>query len=323
MNLAKVKQLLACLDAQKIKVREKWVICSCLLAPWTHNSGHDNNPSFGIEINVTGPSRYNCYSCGANGDLLDLVLEIAQNNKKNPQVSLDLKTAMLLVSDEQEGEVVDTSVPDYEDLLQKKKKKPLIEFPEYWLASFVKYPNHPYLKKRGISETVAAILDARYDMSDNRICFPIRTMNGMLAGLQGRYAQDPVPENRLRHKQYGWKGEYNKEVWANEDRVDVDKPLVLTEGWFDVAKIFSVYQNVAGSMTSQITADKAKRLRDATEIITFYDHGTGGDTGRKLVDKYWKKANVVHIIPSKEEDDAGSMPPELIKEYLDQVLDFA
>lgn len=323
MNAEQIKEFLDCIDAQKVKLRANWIICSCPVSPWTHMKGSDKNPSFGIEINVNGPSRVNCYSCGMQGDMLDLILEFIMWQRKTPMYQdqfLKLQRAVELATNDEATEVEDMTVPDYDNMPKKKKSK-FVEFPEYWLASFAKITEHPYLKSRGVSPEIAEYLDARFDMSEKRVAFPIRTKNGKLAGMHGRYATDPVPEWALKHKMYDFNKVFNQMVWFNEDRIDLDIPLVLTEGTFDVASIMRVYTNVAGSLTSQITYDKAKRLRDASRLITFYDYGTGGNLARKLVDKYWPNAVVTHIIPDQEEDDAGSMTQAQIEDVLLPLLE--
>ncbi len=319
MNKDKIFELLACLNAKKIKPRDKWVVCSCPFSPWEHGKEVEGTPAFGIKIEPTGMSFINCYSCGAKGDLLEMVLELHRRQKKQPYlVDVDWKKALAIAEAEEESCDLDVDVPAY-DILQNKKpeeEKPIVPFPEAWLASFMKYPNHKYVQERGISLAVAMALDVRYDMSENRICFPIRDKNGVLVGLHGRYAAKDVPVWALKQKMYDYKGQYNVQVWLNENNLDFDKPVVMLEGTIDLAHVFEVYTNVVGSLTSQISVVKAKRLRDVSNIITFYDYGTGGDHGRVLVEKYWPKAHITHIIPTKDEGDAGAMTKEQIADVL-------
>ena len=98
--------------------------------------------------------------------------------------------------------------------------------------------------------------------------------------------------------------------------MDLDKPVVLCEGPFDAAKIMKHYPNVAASFTSGLSVEKCKRLADASEIITFYDYGSGGNAARKRIAEVFKKAAVTHLIPTESQDDAGNMTDEAIREYL-------
>ena len=296
---------------------KKWVRCSCLLAPWYHKNGKDGSPSFGIKINDNGPSQVNCFSCPVGGDVMDLILELRRLNKENPQVDVNISAALKFVAtNELEPELIDT-FPDFEELGPGLKKPTFHPFPEDWLATFLTGIHHPYLVKRGIPKQTALELDVRFDTSKERICFPIRTITGTLAGMQGRTIHDEVEP---RYWLYDFKGKYNPNVWANEDRVNQDIPVVMTEGWFDIAKIFMVYPNVVGSLTSKIVPEKAKRLRDVNHIITFYDYGTGGDTARDLVRHFWPNAIISDIIPTEEEKDAGKMEPGYIGELIESCL---
>lgn len=313
-----IMKLLQLIGAKNIKPTSAgWLGCSCIFAPWKHAKGTDKTPSFGFSINPSGKSRCHCFTCGSAGDLFDFFMEFRELNTADPYYNVVHKEIKELIDTEEEEEDFSLEVPDYEEILAAKKiNTPIHSFPESWLASFPKMPHHPYFKQRGLSLEVTTKLDARFDPTLMRVCFPIRTAAGVLAGLQGRAIDSSVLQ---RYKLYDYKGKYNPQVWANEDRLDLSNPLIVTEGWFDLAKIAMVYDNVAASLTSKIDFVKAKRLQDASVIITFYDWGTGGSHGRDLVEKLFPKAMIRHIIPSEEVGDAGNMEPEDIYDILHSV----
>lgn len=314
-----ILQILNMIGAKNVKPTSAgWVGCSCIFAPWKHAKGTDKTPSFGFSVNPSGPSRCHCFTCGSAGDMFDFFEEFRQLNKADPYYDVVYKDLLALVGMEEEGGDETIGIPDYEEILnQKKSSTPISAFPEEWLASFPKMPHHPYLtEERGLSVEISSYLDARYDPTLGRVCFPIRTAAGVLAGLQGRAIDKTAVQ---RYKLYDYKGKYNPQVWANENRLDLSNPLIITEGWFDLAKIAMVYPNVAASLTSKIDYAKAKRLQDASFIITFYDYGTGGTHGRELVEKYWPNAFIRHIIPSEEVGDAGNMDPSDIFDILHEV----
>ena len=71
MDSAQVVQFMLSLgvDDDSIIIDEdrRWVRCSCPLAPWTHASGKDSSPSFGITIRDEDDetqSVAHCYTCG-------------------------------------------------------------------------------------------------------------------------------------------------------------------------------------------------------------------------------------------------------------------
>lgn len=311
MNKENIYRILHILNASKIQSGGKWIKCSCVYAPWVHTKGTDSNPSFGISISDHGKSKFNCYTCGRHGDLMDMVMELRHHASQTGH-EYDYQSILQLIANE-EDELDEFDIPDYDQIQSKKKKQEFTEFPQFWLDSFLKTVQHPYLKKRGILESTAKDFDLRFDFFEKRICVPIRTNTGILAGLQGRSI---LPTEILRYKLYNYQGRYNPSVWGGEHKVDPSVPVVITEGFFDLFKIYQSYPNVVCSLTSKITEEKAKRLQDVQEIITLYDFGLGGDSGRKLVDKFWPKAHVTHLIPTEEIGDAGNMDSEYIMKIL-------
>ena len=115
---------------------------------------------------------------------------------------------------------------------------------------------------------------------------------------------------------YGFNNKRNTEPWLGESWVDQDKLVVICESVFDLAAIYPVYPNVMCSLSSGMAANKVKRIADAGEIVTLYDHGKGGDSARKTLHKYLGKAILGDCIPTKEQDDAGNMSIEEIAEIL-------
>ncbi len=274
------------------------------MAYWTHSDGRDTHPSFAIKES-NGKSICKCLSCGFGGDLLDLVFRLRSLSKKdkNPRLKLD-QVASIVSSEYDDIEFDPLSIPDYGD----QKPEEDFPFPEWWLESFqhaTKFPEAvQYLARRGVTKAMAEKLDLRFDPLQRRIGFPFRNFKGELMGIQGR-AIDQAQE--LRYYQYGYKGHRNAHCWMGEHLIDLDKPLVLVEGPFDYTSIFRIYQNVAASFTSGLSVAKLKRIADAVEIITLYDHGSGGDAARKKIKEVFRKMPVTHLIPTKEQDDAGNM----------------
>lgn len=311
MNKELVYQMMQLVHGSKIQNGAKWVKCSCIFAPWIHTKGTDSNPSFAISISDHGKSRFNCYTCGRHGDLTDMVMEL-RHYAANTGYEFDYSAMLQLIATE-EDDFGDFSIPDYDEIHAKKKTQVFTEFPQVWLDSFLKMPIHPYLTKRGVTQETALKFDLRFDFAEKRICVPIRTADGVLAGLQGRSTN---PTELLRYKLYNYKGNYNPSVWGGEHTCNIMLPLVITEGFFDLFQIYQAYPNVVCSLTSKITPDKAKRLQDALEIITLYDFGKGGDSGRKLVDQYWPNAHITHITPTEEVGDAGNMETQQIYDLL-------
>src|SRR4051812_13394607 len=94
MRAEHIQALLGKLSCLKIKLGNNgWVHATCPFAKWNHKGGHDNNPSFGIAVEIDGHSAYKCHGCQAVGDLPTLVYELGKKiGKIDYQLLLFVKT---------------------------------------------------------------------------------------------------------------------------------------------------------------------------------------------------------------------------------------
>lgn len=316
MKPEKIKALLPLIGSEHTGSRQGWILGRCPML-WRHD-GFDQNPSFAVSHDPKKKSRVKCLSCGYSGDLTDVMLDLKFGLKKNPQFSHKYNLAVaaaMITSEFEEMELTAEDIPDFEE----KPPKTEYLFPEQWLKSFKKASDFPdalaYMKKRGLPESLVVDLDLRYDPIQRRLCFPYRNFKGELMGLQGRIIEEG---HELPYYQYGYMGKRNAHIWMGEHRVNMDEPIVLCEGPMDYGRIFQVYENVAASFTSGLSRTKVKRIGDADTIITFYDFGKGGDAARESIRKYLPNNYIVDIIPTKAEDDPGSMKLETIANYLSE-----
>lgn len=308
MKREKILALLPYLNTKHALAADRgvWVGAHCPLGPWQHG-GFDKDPSFAIKASDKKKSICKCLSCGFGGDLMDLAYEIKKHQKKQPEIGYNLGSAMQLIANEFADLDFDmASIPDWEEPTAKKE----VVFPESWLQSFHKLAKfkeaHDYVLSRGLPEAMIDDLDLRFDPIQRRVNFPFRNFKGQLMGMQGR-SIDKIPHNDLRYFQYGYQNHRNMHCWMNEDRLDLDKPVVVCEGPFDLTSIMRVYPNVAASFTSGLSKDKIRRLADADSIITMYDYGHGGDAARKSLRDTLKGMPIYDVIPTQEQDDAGAM----------------
>jgi hypothetical protein len=319
----KAQALLAAVGSKYKGQRTGWLLSTCPFV-WRHDGKMSG--AFGLSVHPKKRSRVHCYSCGYSGDLDDLLLDINFELKKHPQYSsrFQLATASALVRDEfADMELLVQDIPDFEAAPPKNE----VLFPEQWLASFQRVDKfHKAMaycvEKRGLDPYVLKALDVRYDPVQERVCFPFRNFKGELMGLQGRYIgnlptkEDDEEHGILRYYQYGYKAHRNTHIWMGEHTVNLDLVVVPCEGPIDFAKIFAVYPNVVASFTSGISMTKAKRIGDADSLVTFYDHGVGGDWARHYLEKYLPNMPMLHLIPDEDEGDAGAMTIEAIRDSL-------
>ena len=311
MDKPEIKAFLQALSARSVEVHTQWVQASCPLAPWTHSSGRDAHPSFAIKIEPAKESTYNCFSCGG-GDLMDLVQKLARHGAELPRY--DLKTAVELASADGDRPLA-FRVKDWGATVE--DAEPYVTFPEPWLDSFVSALAVPralkYLKGRRVYESVISALDLRYDHERDAVCFPVRDFDGQLCGLRGRHLR---PGEGPPYHMYGdADGHRNNQVWLGEAWIDFDKPLVMCESVFDLAAIYPHYHNVCAPLTVSFKRRKARRMRQAVDIITVFDADKGGDKGRERISRYLGRANITHVM-LPEGTDPGALPSTELREYL-------
>jgi DNA primase len=295
------------------KVQGARVLLSCIFAKWEHEGGTDNNPSSTISIKEHGESYYRCWSCGTQGNLHKVILDLKRKKAKDPvEIDYNIQRALELIADEEED--AELHIPDFEDVEVNSSASTAVWHDDF-LASFMPIKKskiaRDYVLARDVPPKLAMELKLVFDTSESRVCFPLFDFDGHLVGLRGR-ALDPA--NKLRYKAYKYYGSYNMHVWLGEDSIDLDEPVILTESVFDYASIKRVYPNVLASLTSGISVAQFKRITGVSEIITLYDYDKGGDSARDRIDKYMSEYPIQHILPPEKGMDAGDMTiPELIE----------
>jgi len=328
MKPERIAQLLPLVGSKKIGQRTGWVLATCPMR-WRH--GGEKSDAFAVSYDAKKKSRCKCLSCGYSGDLEDLLLDLRYGVNHHPEYAPFVKFTLaseLVHAEFEEMELSAADIPEYEAPVEKHE----MIFPEQWLQKFPSISYHPkaltYCQKRGIELDTLKVFDVRYDPAQERVAFPFRNFRGELMGMQGRYIGpkktrdtyekgDPEAEQApLRYYQYGYYGHRNMHVWMNEENADLDDTLATCEGPFDLLKIFQAYPNVVASFTSGLSMTKVKRLGDADSLITFYDHGNGGDAARAAIHKYLKGYPIVDLIPTEEQGDAGAMSMQDIRQLL-------
>ena len=290
-------------NAKKTK-RTGWVISRCPLGPWQHDNGVSLPEAFGIRIEPGDPFAH-CWSCQFHGTTGELYQRMVGLNKVRPRLEANWAVAREITDNASSDFELDME-GDFESTLT--TKKGLHEFPEWWLETFpyaigVQAASN-YLFKRDVPGLVAKGLDLRWDPTQRRVCFPVRDFNGKLVGLHGRAIDDDV---KPKYRMYTQAGQNNPIVWLGESWVDLTKPIVVVEGPFDLASVRRVYPNVVSPLFATPSVEKIKRMADALDWVTFFDHGTAGDQGRFRISQALGKAQVVrHCTPPAGVKDPGA-----------------
>lgn len=317
MNHQQIEQAAELLGAENVKAPNGggWVHFNCPFW-WDHESAVDSRPSFGFLICDEGvESPAHCWACNFSGSLANVIQAL-----KFKKVELDYKALMALATAEWEG----GSLPTLPDAHEGPTK--LHVFPESWLATFPPVGQSgqalAYLATRKggpVPPQVQAMLDLRWDGFRSRVCFPIRGADHKLYGFHGRATKST---EELKYYAYGYQGRRNPQVWLGEDTVDWDKPVVIAESVFDLARVKQVYRNVISPLKAGLNDHMLERIKPAFEIVTLFDPDKAGTIARQKVTKWAHygsvKRMVTHVV--LDDFDAGDHEASALADVLSKYV---
>ena len=296
--------------------RSGWTICNCPRGPWKHTNGKSAPEVFGVS-NDPGDSRTSCFSCDWHGTMQELLIDLHHLNKMDHHLDVKWGDLFDMVSKADASVDMDLSGPTYEEMLSTPKDA-LHPFPEWWLQGFLPVSDCPgswdYLNERDVSPDMASRLDLRFDTVQKRVCFPVRDFSGMLMGLHGR-ALDP--EAKPRYRAYLQAGRMNPIIWLGESWVDVNKPILVVEGPFDLARARQVYANTVSPLYATPGNLTLSRMGDALEWVTLLDVGQAGDQGRAKITSTMGKGRIItHLRTPTGVKDPGEMTEQQLRDLL-------
>lgn len=318
-NVIKFLKLLGA-KAPSSQPRAGWTVSECPLQAWNHDGGKSSAEVFGVK-DEAGDAHANCFACGWHGKLSTLVLEMRHKNTVNPAVEVDWGKAFHMIEEAEEDTTLDLDFPDIEEMMLGKKNE-LHEFPIWWLESFPWAWEAPaavaYLKDRNVAENVWKLLGLRWDPIEQRICFPVLDFNGTLRGLHGRAIKEKVEP---RYRMYQQAGRTNPIIWLGEHWVDVERPILVVEGPFDLARVIQFYPNTVTPLFANPSIEKLNRMADALEWVTLLDRGTGGNKGRERITKAFPDHVIKHLFPPEHRKDPGAMTDQELVATLQQAVE--
>lgn len=249
---------------------------SCPLAPYTdrHKSVVDKRPSLGILVREDDQCVLNCFGCGFRCLGLHRLFERLTEHDPEWAKFIDQAKELEAVDlDAVLGSVPaygSTSVPD-----------PYATFPEsFWEPMANRY--HPYLQRRGIRLDTAKRWTSGFDRERKRVVFPVRDMEGVLAGAVGRGLHPLAKPKYLNY----WHMDKGRLVFG-EHLVAKDEPVVVVvEGLLDavyadqcLADHLEEHHAVA-LLGAQPTTQQADRVvKMAGEVVLAFDADGPGDRG--------------------------------------------
>ena len=304
------EQCIAFLEALRVtQIRVKdngWVEGTCPLARWTHKGHKDSKPSFGLNINPGGRSYFMCFACrqGSAEELVQ-VIEMYSHNSSD----YNFAVCHALLTDE---EYV-TPLPPYGEF--QKPAQVFIEWPQYWLDSFQRVEwvsvAYDYLQHRGVSPTIMKLFDLRYDAKRGMVVAPYWDVFGRLAGARGRAIEDVDHK----HFDYSFQGVNNARlVWYHEQALNLDGPVVVVEGQFDVWKTSQIFPKTVAALTSKPTLEKMKKLGDCGTVIQIPDRDEAGHLSIPIYARHCQQLHLKHQVIYI--DEGAKDPDDCAVEYL-------
>lgn len=277
MQRKDIEYVLQSLGVTEFKYTTDWVMCSCPLAQWTHESGTDLNPSFGVREG-SGISPAHCFACGFRGGMISLIREYGKYGLSDGCITeedVDQLIDYVLLAEEDSGEVrLRGAVLDQPVVVSSRVESCLNKL-------------HPYFSERGITEESVLAWDLGWFEEDNRVLFPVFSFEGKqkrLRGVVGRTIVGEEPKWRNYPPKFK-KSEFLYGEWLAPPEVDV---LVVVEGPIDV---ILVNQSLVDKgfekfwCVGLMGADPSKKQRDkmvslGKEVCCMLDNDSSGKVGK-------------------------------------------
>ena len=232
---------------------------------------------------------FKCFSCSRRISILDMYIETEGSYSKAVKrlcsetgVSIDIKN-------------LGTDKEDY----FKNYKYPKEE------QSKDRSVVNQYCAKRGISGRTLDYIGIKQDPHGN-VTFEFHDLEGTL--VCKKYRLSKTPKNGM--PKMWWDKDSDKcPVLYNIDKVDITKPLIITEGMFDTLSVFeSGYTNVVsipgGAEDSNWIDFNYEFLENVENIILWFDNDKAGQDGLKKVVSRLGEYRCKIVKPSKEDEDA-------------------
>lgn len=275
-------QLLDEIEAENITEQGEWVMCSCPLAPFTHESGGDSSPSFGISIKEANEqSIFHCFTCKEKGPVSKLFemlyefegdsewLEYAENIKKDEKM---------------------TPLPKWEKRKKRKKKPSTPMTPldkDQYMDIYEPAKNHWYLNKRHVPYSVVKKAQLQIDPDDygsERVLFPVFGLDHELYGFAGRLTHDEE-EGKFTPKVRNYLGLKTEQILLGlENLKDDDKFVVLVEGLFDYTRMLEYDIPALAAFGSHLSDGQAKILKSISKpVYMLFDNDRAGFDGREAI----------------------------------------
>ncbi|MFC1712831.1 CHC2 zinc finger domain-containing protein [Candidatus Poribacteria bacterium] len=290
-----------------------------------HDENQYNKNSFCVN---TEKNVFNCFACGAHGNILDFVAQMED---------VDIRKAGLLIQEwfnlTPAKKLARKEKPDRPPV-KPEKTAAGSETPDSGAAA-VNPPltfelkdldqNHPYLKERGLEkETIKefGIGFCKRGLMKDRIAIPIHNTDGELVAYAGRWPGEPPdgePKYMLPPKFQKHLILYN---FHRPSELAGEKGLILVEGFFDTMKLWQAgCKNAVALMGTSLSDEQAQLLiealsPDGTLILMLDPDEPGISTTKEIAERLITKLYIKVIDLRVDGIEADRLPEERIRELL-------
>jgi len=332
-------------DDSAMVVRDDWVNVPCPLASHKHSSGQDHHPSAGISINPTGNSVFKCFSCTPTPvKLLSLIVQKSMYNEyKDKRLAAhyqayeisapnenEREDDALFEEDAKEGTLKFNKwvIPKVSEQQQKEEIPPI--FPLQLLKKFpllvenndsVAMSMKDYLVNvRGISLSIIAEMEIRYNKQRNLIIFPLTDIKGNIQVLRARVCDvNAKIMFTISPKQFGDKYALptirNSGACFGLNRVTAAKPTIIVESETDCLLLKTYgFNNVIATTSASFSKTQIYNIPSPNLWVGFDNDDAGRRATKKLIDI--SNGKLVHVI---NWENAGGKDPGEAENRLDIV----
>lgn len=297
---------------------------------------NEKTPSFAV---YETKQFFNCYGCGAAGDVITFVMR-AENidfktavSKLAEQYGIDMdKFGFRNESKKNEIYELNRATAKFFFKNMTEKANPALEYmrrrgldpktitkfgigyaDESW-DSLVKYLESAGFSQKLMVEAGVASFNREktrcFDKFRNRVIFPILNTRGKVIGFGGRDLGDQGPKY-LNSPESDVFSKKNNLYGLNLTRQDINKNncAIMVEGYMDLVSLYkNGVTNVAASLGTALTENQCRLLKRYTEnVVLSYDADSAGQKaalrGIELLHREGIKAKVLHISDGKDPDE--------------------
>jgi len=221
---------------------------------------------------------FNCFSCHARGNVLDLVAAMEQCSVRDAALKLQ---AWFAVGESQQQETTAKEVEPDEDSNPAGPINPILPF------ELRVDPGHAYGVDRGVSRETLEYFEAGMCVSKGtfagRFVIPLHNAGGQLVGYAGRSIDDAEPKYLFPSAE---KGFYKRYLLFNLHRVLESSPptypVVVLEGFFGCFKVTQAGYSAISLLGSSLSGEQGEIIcSHFKKVVLLFD---GDDAGRAATD---------------------------------------